>query len=123
MSESDEGASVAATRQNSGSALYGLNAGAPGARTPSGVPANWPAGTSCARVIVACGIPMDARLSHDAIAWTGAGPLDHARRTSAHAPANFAAARRKVMVPPVTGILLRQTGARPVPSALSPKVT
>ena len=60
MSESGVGASVAATRQNSGSVLYGLNAGAPGSRMPAGVPENWPAGTSCARVMVACGSARDA---------------------------------------------------------------
>jgi hypothetical protein len=52
MSESDEGASVAATRQNAGSALYGRKAGAPGSRIPAGVAAKAPAGTNCARVTV-----------------------------------------------------------------------
>src|SRR5580765_42600 len=72
ISESLEGASVAAMRQNSGRSLYGAKAGAPGASRPAGVAANCPAGTVCARVIVVCGSAIDARLSHDAAATTRA---------------------------------------------------
>src|SRR6516165_7388551 len=58
MSESLEGARVAATRQNSGSVLYGS------ARPAGGE--NAPADTGCAIVIFACVSEIDIRLSHDA---------------------------------------------------------
>ena len=89
MSESTDGASVAAMRQNSGSVLNGLNAGAPGSRIPAGVPANCPAGTSCARVIVACGSACDARSAQA----TGTVIVRRAADTGANAASAVAAIR------------------------------
>src|SRR5687767_12396965 len=58
MSESLDGLSVAATRQNAGSSPNG----APSPLAPGGV--NVPAGTACASVIVAAGTTSAVSLSH-----------------------------------------------------------
>src|SRR5262245_11850454 len=70
MSESLEGVSVAATRQNSGSVLYGLAPLPPPCRSPGA--ANWPAATTCALVIVPSFSFSDVRLSHVDAAHAGA---------------------------------------------------
>src|SRR6185436_14674457 len=57
MSESADGLSVAATRQNAGRSAKGLPPRPPGCE-------NAPAATASAAVIVACGSACDARLSH-----------------------------------------------------------
>src|SRR6476659_4934794 len=72
MSESDEGVSVAATRQNGGSCANGL----PPPLPPRGFGAvNCPAATVCASVTATCGCENADRLSHVA---------DHAGAASAH---------------------------------------
>src|SRR5882762_4700666 len=79
MSESDEGVSVAATRQNVGS---WLNCGAAGS-VPGGV--NAPAGTIWARVIEVFGSARDDKPWHgDAALW--ACPCVVSARRSAHDP-------------------------------------
>src|SRR2546425_7288041 len=65
MSESDEGVSVAATRQKAGT---WLKPGPPPARPPPDGGVNPPAGTFCAAVMVGWGSFSDDRLSHDAAA-------------------------------------------------------
>src|SRR6516225_11798242 len=61
ISESLEGLRVAATRQNSGRSLYTVSAPLPlPCPAPGGV--NWPAATTCARVIVVSGRATEARL-------------------------------------------------------------
>src|SRR5690242_20997013 len=82
MSESLEGFSVAATRQNSGSLLYSAAAAA-GAGAPGGI--NSPAATFCAEVIVVFACPSDFRLSHE-VAIAGE-------------PANATIASRKAKIP------------------------
>src|SRR5438876_10171003 len=79
MSESDEGVSVAATRQNFGS---WLNCGAAGL-VPGKV--NAPAGTIWARVIEVFGSARDDKLSHDDTALRACPCVVSARR-SAHDP-------------------------------------
>src|SRR5881409_926678 len=79
MSESDEGVSVAATRQKVGSWLNCGTAGpVPGRVNP-------PAGTVWAKVIEVFGSVRDDRLSHDALASRVCPCIISARR-SAHDP-------------------------------------
>src|SRR5215470_3007580 len=73
MSESLDGVSVASTRQNSGTALYG--SGRPAGGT------NAPAATNFALLIFACGRDNDVRLSHEA-AKTGAATVAAQIRTA-----------------------------------------
>src|SRR5256885_6310677 len=74
MSESFEGASVAATRQKAGRFLKLT----PGGTGLGGV--NSPAATVVARVMVVFGRVTDAKLSHDAAADTGTASIGVASR-------------------------------------------
>ncbi len=77
MSESLDGLSVAATRQNAGRSLAGWAAPP---RPAGGVKP--PAGTASARVMVASGSLIDPRLSHDPAAASGTGAATSALNAS-----------------------------------------
>src|SRR5215469_13702353 len=80
MSESDEGVSVAATRQKIGS---WLNCGTAGP-VPGRV--NAPAGTVCAKVIEVLGITRDDKFSHDDAALRACPCVVSARRSAQDPP-------------------------------------
>jgi hypothetical protein len=84
MSESFEGVSVAATRQNIGRSLYGTTVMSPGGRLPEkdAGGANVPAGTGCAREIFMPGDTSDARLTQDGPASSGTPKTAIASRTA-----------------------------------------
>src|SRR5215510_1130495 len=81
MSESEEGLSVAATRQNAGNWLNCCAAGP----VPGGL--NPPAGTICAKVIEVFGSARDDNLSHDAAALSAClSIMSISARRTAHDP-------------------------------------
>src|SRR6266545_4193662 len=81
MSESDEGISVAATRQKAGRRLNCCTAAGPISGS-----VNPPAGTIWARVIEVFGSTRDDKLSHDAAAALRACPYIITARRTAHDP-------------------------------------
>src|SRR5262249_28932071 len=79
MSESGEGVSLAATRQNAGNWLN-CGTGGPGRLNP-------PAGTIRARVIDAFGSAREDKLSHDAAPLSAFPFINRARRSAHDTPA------------------------------------
>src|SRR6266571_7329663 len=75
MSESLDGFSAAATRQNAGRLRKACTAAGRGAVPPTGGGVNAPASTAVANVIVVPGSVSDARLSHDRVPAAVSSPL------------------------------------------------